>query len=78
MLILNVSTLFTATGPILLFTNGVEYNHTYTLSFWIYMKVDAGELHYPSAVGLFYTVVAIPLVILSRWITNKLNKEVTY
>ncbi len=78
MLILNVSTLFTATGPILLFTNGVEYNHTYTLSFWIYWEVTAGNLNYPSAVGLFFTVLAIPLVIVSRFITTKLNKGVTY
>lgn len=78
MLILNVSTLFTATGSILLFTNGVEYNHTYTLSFWIYWEVTAGNLNYPSAVGLFFTVLAIPLVIVSRVITTKLNKGVTY
>ena len=78
MLILNVSTLFTATGSILLFTNGVEYNHTYTLSFWIYQEVTAGNLYYPSAVGLFFTLLAIPLVIISRWITTKLNKGVTY
>lgn len=78
MLILNVSTLFTATGPILLFTNGVEYNHTYTLSFWIYWEVTAGNLNYPSAVGLFFTILAIPLVIVSRIITTKFNKGITY
>lgn len=78
MLILNVGTLFTATGPILLFTNGVEYNHTYTLSFWMYMEVQSGRFYYPSAIGIFFTLLAIPLVVLTRIIASKMNKGVMY
>lgn len=79
MLILNVSTLFTATGNILLFTNMAEPPHTYTLSFWIYVLAqDTTEFGFASAMGIFYTIIAIPLVVLSRIIVSKMNKGVSY
>ena len=79
MLILNVSTLFTASGNILLFTNMAEDKHTYTLSFWIYVLAqDTTEFGFASAMGIFYTIIAIPLVALSRIIVSKMNKGVSY
>ena len=78
MLLLNISSLFIASGPILLFTNGNEYTRTYTISFWMYIEVQKGNFYYPAAVGLFFTVLALPLVFISRFILAKLNKGVTY
>ena len=78
MLILNISSIFIASGPILLFTNGNEYTKTYTISFWMYMEVQRGNFYYPSAIGLFFTVLALPLVLVSRLLLAKLNKEVTF
>lgn len=78
MIVLNVAGVFTASGPILYFTNGNAYSKTYTISFWIYNEVQKGSFNYPSAVGLFYTGCALPLVIITRYIANKLNKGVTF
>lgn len=78
MLLFNISSLFIASGPILLFTNGNEYTRTYTISFWMYIEVQKGNFYYPAAVGLFFTVLALPLVFISRFILAKLNKGVTY
>ena len=61
---------FNASGPILLFTRGTY--DTMTVSYFIYDKVTFGSsLHYPSAVGLFFTVVGAPIAIFMRWFINK-------
>ena len=76
MLLLQFATIFTATGPVLYFTGG-SYN-TYTLSYWIFDQVRGSSYNYPSAVGMFFTVLAIPFVFGSRAIMKKINPEVSY
>lgn len=62
--------IFSASGPILLFTSGSA--DTWTISYWIYHKVAFGAtLNYPSAVGLFFSVLGIPIVLVMRWLINK-------
>ena len=78
MLLLNISSLFIASGPILLFTNGNEYTKTYTISFWMYVEVQKGNFYYPAAVGLFFTLLALPPVFISRFVLSKLNRGVAY
>lgn len=78
-LTLSIGGIFMATGPILYFTGGNEYTNTMTLEFWIYIQVQSrGTYNYPAAIGLFFTVLAIPIVALSRWLLRKLNNNVTY
>ena len=76
LILLQFTTLFIAGGPILYFTEGA-YN-TYTLSYWIFDQVRGGYYNYPSAVGIFFTIVAIPVVFGMRWLINKINPEVSY
>ena len=76
MLLLTFVCIFTASGPILYFTAG-NYE-TSTISFWIFNSVLGGMYNYPAAVGLFYTVVAIPFVWIVKFIMDKFNAQVTY
>ena len=72
--------LFTASGPILLFTKG-QYG-TYTISFWIFDLVQGVDgvtnFEYASAVGLFFTLVGVPIVMTVRHFINKLVEIVEY
>lgn len=76
LLILHFTQLFMASGPILYFTGGAA--NTFTLSFWIFNEVRGGIYNYPSAVGIFFTIVALPIVFGIRFLMNKINPEVDY
>lgn len=76
LLVLALTKIFTASGPILYFTGG--QGDPYTLTFWIYDKVRDSTYNYPAAVGLFFTVIGIPIVFGIRWIAKKVNPEVAY
>lgn len=76
MILLTTMSIFTATGPILYFTGG--QNDTNTLSFWIFNNTRNGIYNYPSAVGLFFTIAALPIVVGCRWLMNKVNSDITY
>ncbi len=70
LIIFGVMGIFSASGPVLLFTQG-GYKTT-TISYWIYEKVYfAGEYNYPAAVGLVCSVIAIPLTLGVRALLNK-------
>ena len=72
MLILMMTGIFTASGPILLFTRG-SYN-TSTLAYWIFDKVKyVGESAYNqvAATGLFFTLLGLPVVLFARWLAEK-------
>ena len=75
-MLLKVSALFTVSGPILLLTGG--YNDTQTISFWIYDQTVSNSLTLPAAAGVMFTILTIPLVIVSRLIINKLDTKVEY
>lgn len=72
-LLLEISSVFLASGPILYFTGGESYTKTTTLSFWIFQQVSGGKYNYPSAIGLFFTVIALPLVFVTRFFMNKIE-----
>lgn len=66
---------FNASGPILLFTKGA-YN-TYTIAYWIYDRVTfSGDLYYPAAVGLFFTVIGAPFAIFMRWLLTRHTDDI--
>ncbi len=69
--------IFTASGPILLFTKG-EFG-TYTISFWIFMQVyNGGNMEYASAVGLFFTVIGFPFVFAVKYLLTRFGQDITY
>ena len=76
MVMLSVVAIFMSTGPILYFTGG-DYN-TNTLAYWIFNQVRGGSYNYPSAVGIFFTLLAIPIVVLINRLMNRGNKNVEY
>jgi len=76
-LILKLSTLFTVSGPILLFTQG-SYD-TYTISYWIFAQVQgSANFSFASAVGLFFTLVNVPIVFGVRFIVNRIYANIEY
>lgn len=76
-LILKLSTVFTVSGPILLFTQGAY--DTYTISYWIFAQVQgSADFSFASAVGLFFTLVNIPIVFGARFIVNRIYADVEY
>lgn len=80
-LLQKVAGLLSADGPILLLTNGDC--DTYTLGFWSYMQVygqGSGEntMCFSAAVGLCMTGVVAPLALFTKYITGKVNNDVTY
>ena len=67
---------FAASGPILYFTEGAA--ETSTLGFWLFNQVRGDIYNYPAAVGVIFTMLGIPILVISRLIINKVNPEVTY
>jgi ABC-type sugar transport system permease subunit len=71
--------IFTASGPILLFTKGAY--HTTTISYYIWTQVYGAPIgRYPvaSAIGLFFTAIGLPIVLLVKHVCAKLDAEVSY
>ncbi len=73
--------IFGASGPIFLFTQG-KYQ-TSTISYWLWTKVydlplNSPALNYGSAIGMFFTLVALPIVFGVRWILGKVQAAVEY
>ena len=81
-LILCITSMFNSTGPILLFAEAgqaIDRPATTTISFWIYRKTQGGvDLNYPAAIGMFFTLVSVPVVFFVRWLFNKIDPDVTY
>lgn len=84
-LLISVAGIFTSSGPILYFFGDSEtifYLETQTLGYILFDKVrgDGVVAYYnsASAIGLVFTLFTIPIVILTRYISKKLNPEVTY
>ena len=67
---------FTASGPILYMTQGAA--DTTTLGYWLFSQVIDGYYNYPAAVGVVFTLLGIPILVICRWIINKVTPEVTY
>ena len=83
MLMLQSMSLFTATGPILYFSP--NNTSTYTLQYYIFNLLygsggggGVNEYNQVAAIGLFFTVIALPLVIAGRLIMSRANRDVAY
>ncbi len=77
-IIVTFTTIFTSTGPILLFTRG-DYETT-TIAYWIFEKVygngviggSTANYNIVSCAGLCFTVVGVPIIMFVRYLMNKL------
>ena len=77
LLVLNIASIFTTTGPILLLTKGAA--NTTTISFWIFQQVnDSQSLYIPSALGIVCTLIIFPIVTLVRSFSGKIYADVEF
>lgn len=78
-IILMFTGVFLASGPNLLFIpiDGDQFG-TMTISYWIFHSVSASSYEYPSAVGLVFTCLGLPIVFGARAIMNRLFEDVEY
>ena len=71
LIVLTFVGIFTASGPILLFAK--DEPAASTISYFIFKSVKfSGETNFPAAVGLFFTVISVPIIIgikklMERW-----------
>ena len=82
MLIFNLTGLFTASGPILLFTPEIYEATAYktmTISYWIFTQVygtgglgGSGYYGVVSAAGICFTLVGVPIILLVRKLLDKI------
>lgn len=73
LIILNLTGLLTASGPLLLFTQG-KYG-TMTLAYWIFDNVrfkGVGTYNTVAATGLLATCVMVPIILTARWLLEKI------
>ena len=76
-LILNISSLFTASGPLLLLTKGM--GETKTISYWIFERVQGSTtLGLPAALGIACTVILFPIVMIAKWAMTKVYADVEF
>lgn len=76
LLVFATAGLFTNSGPILLFTEG-QYK-TMTIGYFIFNEVQFGSYNYPAAIGLVFTVIGFPLVLLVKFGLSKIFEDVEY
>ena len=70
LLILNCTSIFSASGPIFLFTKG-KFDTT-TIGYWIFDQVyNNSSYNIVSAAGLFFTCLGVPFILLVRWLIEK-------
>lgn len=80
LLILYATGLFNASGPIFLFGTKGSYE-TWTLSYWIFHKVlygGSGQYNTVSAMGVLFTCIGVPIVMLVRWLFERVIPAVEY
>lgn len=77
LLVLNIASIFTTTGPILLLTKGAA--NTTTISFWIFQQVNNSQsLYIPSALGIVCTLIIFPIVTIVRSLSGKIYADVEF
>lgn len=76
LIICGTAGLFTASGPVLLFTEG--QHGTMTLGYFIFDKVRVGQYYYPAAIGLIFTVIGVPITLLVKYLCDHVIEDVQY
>lgn len=69
-LITMIPAIFSSSGAVLFFTQG-EYG-TQTIAYWLFEQVkDKTNMNYSTAVGLFFSLLSLPLMFFSKWLLGK-------
>lgn len=76
LLVFATAGMFTNMGPVLLFTEG-QYG-TMTIGYFIFSKVTLNQYEYPAAIGLVFTVIGLPIVLIVKWLLGKISEDVEY
>lgn len=76
LLVFATAGLFTNSGPILLFTEGNF--KTMTIGYFIFDQVQNNQYYYPAAIGLIFTAIGFPLVLIVKWVLGKVLDDVEY
>lgn len=70
--LINLGSIFSASGPILILTKNVESTHT--LSYFMFKRIAFDYSYYqPAALGMLMTLVTLPLFFFSRWAMRKVE-----
>ena len=78
---LNLAGVFTFYVPVMLLTEGASETSTigwYITRFTLHRAQTNGNLNYPAFVGVFVTLIAIPFVLITRKVLDKLTPDVSY
>lgn len=73
LLILNMTGIFAASGPILLFTKGAW--ETTTIGYWVFDKVKyrgVSAYNEVAAAGLVFSAVGVPVIMFFKWLMEKI------
>lgn len=79
LIVLSATQLFTVLGPIILLTNG--QHGTSTIASIIYYQVKSGSENafaYASAIGLVFTIIGLPIVLILKKALDKINKNIEF
>ena len=76
LLLLNIAGIFTASGPVLLLTNGKA--DTSTIAFWLFSSTRFGNYYMPAAVGILFTLILFPIVLFARWGFGRIYADVEF
>ena len=75
LMLISVTSVFSATGPIILFGG----QGTSTIDFWIYSQVTAAEnYNLASALGMILSIASLPIFLFVSWIRRKFDSDVAY
>ncbi len=72
--ILSMTTVFSNSGPVHLFTEG--RNETATMGYWIFYKLKNGgaaDYNEVAAAGVLLTLIAVPVIMTIRWLIEKVE-----
>ena len=75
-ILLNIAGFFAVTGPVLLLTQGE--NGTYTMAYYFFAETKNNALYQPAAVGIMFTIILFPIVVLTRWGLGKVYADVEF
>lgn len=76
LLVFATAGLFTNSGPILLFTQG--QHKTMTIGYFIFAEVQENSYYYPAAIGLVFTCIGFPLVLIVKRLLGKVFEDSEY
>ncbi len=81
MMLISISGVFGASGPVLLFVGEWDAHDAglMTVGHAMYLQYKvSGMVERAAAMGLFFTVISLPIVCLSRWLLTKVEGEYEY